>query len=207
MRVYIGQTRSRALIARLSALGFGECAIPGELPPRRTPYFLDNGAFRAWKAGTPFDGEAFLTAAKEARTLPVPPDFLVLPDIVAGGRESLAFSLAWLPAVFGWAPLYLCVQDGVTEQDMERHVGKIDGIFVGGTLEWKVATGAAWVRFAHANGLPCHVGRVGAANRVRWARRINADSIDSCLPLWSQDNLARFVAALNDQQRELFHAA
>ena len=39
MRVYVGQTRARAWIARLTDLGIGECTNRGELPPRRTPFF------------------------------------------------------------------------------------------------------------------------------------------------------------------------
>jgi hypothetical protein len=49
---------------------------------------------------------------------------------------------------------------------------------------------------------------VGTPDRVRWARRIGADSIDSALPLWSSDNLARFLRALEPEpQRELFQVA
>jgi hypothetical protein len=46
--------------------------------------------------------------------------------------------------------------------------------------------------------MPCHIGRVGTYNRTRWARRIGADSIDSALPLWSEENLQRFLAGLRD---------
>jgi len=76
------------------------------------------------------------------------------------------------------------------------------GVFVGGTLEWKLDTGAAWVQFAHKQGLPCHVGRVGTAKRVRWAIDIGADSIDSCLPLWSSENLGQFLGALDYGKRQ-----
>lgn len=72
------------------------------------------------------------------------------------------------------------------------------GIFVGGSLPWKLETGAQWVREAHARHLPCHIGRVGTAKRVRWAKASGADSIDSCLPLWSEENLIAFLRALGD---------
>ena len=67
---------------------------------------------------------------------------------------------------------------------------------MGGTLEWKLRTGAMWAREAHARGLRCHVGRVGSEDRIRWALRIEADSIDSALPLFSEENLERFLSAL-----------
>lgn len=74
-------------------------------------------------------------------------------------------------------------------------------VFVGGSLRWKVATGARWVQLAHAHGRRCHVGRVGTPRRAAWALRIGADSIDSCFPLWSRTNLAEFVAALRGQPK------
>jgi len=77
------------------------------------------------------------------------------------------------------------------------------GIFVGGTLPWKVATGVTWAELSRELDVPCHVGRVGTPNRVGWAKRIGATSIDSCLPLWSERNLQRFISALGSQQLEL----
>ena len=46
MIAYVGQTRSRALIVRLVALGVGELVVRGELPARRRPFAYDNGCFR-----------------------------------------------------------------------------------------------------------------------------------------------------------------
>lgn len=217
MDVYVGQTRSRKLIARLTELGFGECTNRGEFPPRRYPYFLDNGAFSDWKNGRDFDGAAFWFDLLCALADGCPPDFVVCPDRVATGLESLAFSRLWLErcesrllALRSWVQLaaprwYLAVQDGMTADDVRREfsIGGYAGIFVGGTLEWKIRTGAEWVRVAHELGVKCHVGRVGTAKRVRWAIRIGADSIDSALPLWSEENLAVFVNALGSTQGEL----
>lgn len=204
MFVYVGQTRSRSLIARLEALGFGECCNRGEYPPRRHPWFLDNGAYSDWTHGRDFDGAAFLADLISAQADPCAPDFVVCPDRVATGLASLAFSLDWLDTSESllraqslprprW---YLAVQDGMREASVDTFADSFAGIFVGGTLEWKIRTGAAWVRFAHDRGLPCHIGRVGTPRRVAWAKRIGADSIDSCLPLWSTAKLDAFVAEL-----------
>lgn len=62
----------------------------------------------------------------------------------------------------------------------------------------------AWTDLAHELGLLCHVGRVGGAKRVRWAREIGADSIDSSLPLWSRENLRVFLAALGEGGQRMF---
>jgi hypothetical protein len=209
MRVYVGQTRSRALIPRLTEMGFGEIVQRHEMVPRRLPYALDNGAFGDWRSGNPFDERKFREAVAHTQYLDYylgdAPDFIVCPDIVAGGLASLAFSLRFVP----WlqdrgAPLYLVLQDGMTECDVEPSLPLFQGVFVGGTLPWKISTGERWVRFAHRHGLPCHIGRVGTARRVSWAMRIGADSIDSCLPLWCERYLQDFVAAVDSRQPDLF---
>lgn len=197
MRAYVGQARGSLLIAELNSLCLGEMTVRKELPPRRTPWAFDNGAFGDWRAGRPFDEAAFRAALLRLPLAPVRPDFIVLPDIVAGGLESLAFSASWIAELeaFG-APLYLAVQDGMVPADLAGILPRIGGIFVGGSLPWKLKEAARWVSFAHSHGLPCHIGRVGTARRVIWARRIGADSIDSSLPLFSRENLAAFVRAL-----------
>jgi len=77
-------------------------------------------------------------------------------------------------------------------------------LFVGGSLEWKLATGGAWVRLAHAYGRPAHIGRVGTAKRVEWAHHAKADSIDSCLPLFSEEQFRGFVNALRSPSRQQY---
>jgi hypothetical protein len=202
--VYVGQTRGAAWIAKMSALGFGECTVRSEFPPRRRPWFFDNGAFLDWRASRPFDGEAFQSALEKVRRFDAPPDFIVVPDIVAGGLDSLAFSLTWRPHLAGIAPLYLAVQDGMTEADVLPHVELFAGLFVGGSVPWKVRTGRHWVDLAHRLGKPCHIGRAGNENKAAWAIKIGADSIDSTLPLRSEENLARFLRAFGPRHPELF---
>ncbi len=204
MKVYVGQTRSRALIAELVALRFGECTQPKEYPPRRTPWFLDNAAFSAWKAGVEFDDERFIVAMDRAHEDERAPDFVVCPDKVAAD-DSLEFSRSWADICRGGlpgVPCFLAVQDGMRIEP--ETLEGFDGVFIGGTIPWKIRTGGEWVELAHSVGLKCHIGRVGTAKRVKWAQRIGADSIDSSLPLWSKDNLRIFVAALNNKQIELF---
>lgn len=206
MKVYVGQARGSKLIARLSELGFGEMTTRTEIPPRRTPWAFDNGAFGDWKAGEPFNETAFRVALDKLPGVPQAPDFLVVPDKVAAGLESLDFSLSWVDRLRHYAPPYLAVQDGMGRHQVEEALPLFAGIFVGGTLAWKVATGKQWVEVAHQVGKRCHVGRVGTFRRVRWALRIGADSIDSCLPLWSEGNLQKFLAGLRvhmDPQPEL----
>lgn len=200
MIAYVGQTRSRALVARLDQLGLGECVVRGELPPRRTSggWFWDPGAFRDWRAGVAFDVTRFLRDLRWMNYRGLVPDFVIAPDIVAAGLASLDFSAEWRDVIPEHFPTYLAVQDGMTSADVAAHLDRYDGLFVGGTLEWKLATAGAWVQLAHAHGKRCHVGRVGTAARVRWARRIGADSIDSALPLRHAEHLDAFLAALRE---------
>ena len=46
-------------------------------------------------------------------------------------------------------------------------------------MEWKLKTAAKWVQFAHKNNLKCHIGRIGTIEKIKWAEKIKADSIDS----------------------------
>ena len=205
MKVYVGQTRSRKLIAELSRLGFGEMTQPYEYPPRRLPWALDNGAFADHRKGRPVNVQRLLTVARKA-SAGQKPDFVVAPDVIAGGRESLRLSVRWRdPIAEMGLRVALVVQDGMTREDVGPHLEKFDVLFVGGSLPWKIRTGASWATFARELGMACHVGRVGTRKRVMWSKRIGADSIDSCLPLWSRENLESFVNALGAQkQLDLF---
>jgi hypothetical protein len=209
MRVYVGQTRSAQWIRRLAALGFGECTLRGELPPRRRPWMYDCGAYSDFTHGRAFNHLRFDRdiTAMWLHDLPRP-DFIVAPDLVGGGLASLRHSLAHVTGPLapfrGYpAPIYLAVQDGMDAAHVEATAALWSGLFVGGTMGWKIATAPRWVALAHRLGMKCHIGRCGAVERVQWARRIGADSIDSCVPLWSSENLRRFVAALDSPQLEL----
>jgi len=204
MIAYIGQTRSHSLIEALTSLGYGEVVLPDSTwPPKRTPYFVDNWAFVAWRRGVEWPEAAFLKLVAKVAAHPVKPDFIVAPDRVAQGMASLVFSLKWAKRLDSLCPVYLAVQDGMTLEGVAENLHHFQGVFVGGTLGWKLKTAWKWVILAHALGMRCHIGRVGTKKRVRWAERIRADSIDSSLPLWSDENLDRFMDGMNPTQWEL----
>lgn len=192
------------MIAHCEAHGLGEMTQPQEFPPRRYPWALDNGAFALWKSGKPFDGVKFMDACERARAMDVPPDFVVCPDVVAGGLDSLALSLRWADvlAPFGFR-LALVVQDGMTHEDVAPVLDRFAVVFVGGTLAWKLETMAMWADLAHRHGCECHVGRIGSRNRIMAAKRAGVDSVDSCTPLWSEANMATFTGGLRDPAQGL----
>lgn len=112
MKAYVGQTRSPALIAELERHGIGECVVCGELPARRPQFFHDPGAYRDWRAGQPFNVCRWDRDMRWMSYRGIVPDFVVVPDIVAGGLTSLAWSAFWRDTVPVEFRAYLAVQDG-----------------------------------------------------------------------------------------------
>lgn len=206
MKIYVGQTRSRWFIAQLAALGYGECTNRGELPPRRYPWFYDNGAYVDWKAGRKWDEDEYRADLALLRANPTcVPDFLVAPDIVAGGAESLARSRVWLPELRTIGPVYLALQDGM--ELVPETLDGFNGAFVGGDDRWKADYSQDCVELARRIGVSCHLGRAGTPKKVAWAKRIRVDSLDSSFPLWSKGsrgNLGKFITAVDSSQTFLF---
>lgn len=197
MKVYCGDTRSRRLLACFRARGIGQVVIRGRLGLKRlSPWFLDNGAFEDWRAERDFDALQFRADLKQIDQTDAP-DFIVAPDRVAAGAASLALSVSWLPELRAQgSPVYLAVQDGM---DPLREVDAclFDGIFIGGTLPWKIATAPGWAELGKRLGLPVHFARCGTAGRVSFARAIGCASLDSSLPLWSRQKMRVFLDALD----------
>jgi len=125
----------------------------------------------------------------------------VVPDLISAGLASLELSASERRFVADGTPAYLVVQEEMTPELiaawLDEQPDPYHGIFVGGAaIEWKIETGPTWVRLAHARGMRCHLGRCGPPDRVRWAREVGFDSIDSSFPLWERSRMAAFVEAL-----------
>lgn len=150
-----------------------------ENPTRREGlrHAVDNGAWGAFKRGELFN-EAGFTDLLERHAKGA--DFVVVPDIVAGGLRSLEFSMAWLPRLSHVQTPLLAVQDGMMVGDVYPVLMAYPrlGIFLGGSTEWKLATMLLWGQLAAAAGRYYHVGRVNTARRIRLAEEAGADSFD-----------------------------
>tara|TARA_R110002153_G_scaffold267938_1_gene432335 strand:+ start:170 stop:718 length:549 start_codon:yes stop_codon:yes gene_type:complete len=138
------------------------------------PYALDNGAWTAHQQGTEFNSAAFEEAVSIAGA---GADWIVAPDIVEGGMESLEFSLSWLSRLEAYSVL-LAVQDGMTVSDIRPHLSGRVGIFVGGSTDWKIDSMCEWGQLAKAVDCYLHVGRVNTCRRIRLCQRAGADSFD-----------------------------
>jgi len=184
---YASRTGTRRNLQGLAAAGWRILvSAKGVLRTEGFPYALDNGAWWSFVNGQPFDETAF---ARAYELLGADADFVVLPDIVAGGVRSLEFSLRWLQRL-GRGPLFLlAVQDGMTREMIKPLIGAGLGIFVGGSTEWKIDTMKDWGDLARESGAWCHVGRVNSARRIRICHAAGVTSFDGSGP-------SRFSAVL-----------
>jgi len=180
------------MVKRLQTMGWGRMWAHRKNVNAETLWAFDNGAFVAWKNGEPFPARRFKERLELAVSVGTP-YLAVAPDLVAKGRESLAFSLSWLAGLPAW-PWFLAVQDGMTVADVEPHAHRFAGIFLGGTDAYK-ATAREWCGWAHERELRFHFGRAGTLKKLYEAQRIGADSVDSGFPLWTRKRFEAFAAA------------
>lgn len=175
---YASNTRTRRNIAALRAAGWRILVTPDNPhPPVGMQFAIDNGAWGAFKNSTPFDDSGFSRLIERYGALA---DWVVVPDIVAGGMRSLEFSLSWLPRLRGLKKLLIPVQDGMEPPEVLDVLREWTnaGLFLGGSTEWKLETMFQWGTIACATRRHYHVGRVNTARRIRLAAESGADSID-----------------------------
>lgn len=181
MKIYIGNTGTLRHFEIMKQNGWGNVHLANAFryPKKNIDWILDNGAYSNWIHKKPFNSIAFREALIKIEKCVSYPDFIICPDIVAGGYDSLQFSLKWLDEIPAGYPIYLAVQDGMQTDIIQNYITLFDGLFVGGTLDWKLKTAHQWVKLAHEHNLKAHIGKVGTFKRIVWAKNIGADSIDS----------------------------
>lgn len=181
MMSYASRTGTKRNLAALRRAGWG--LLVSRAGVWRTEGFhriaADNGAWSDFQANRTFDEDAFERFLDWLRVQPIVPDWLVLPDKVAGGLRSLSLSVRYINRCRAVAPLALiAVQDGITPADVEPLVGPSVGIFLGGSTEWKLETMPRWGAFCAARRLHYHVARVNTVRRFRMAHAAGAHSVD-----------------------------
>lgn len=177
----------------------------GALRTEGMRYALDNGAWTAFQQGRQFDEKAFGRAVDR---LGENADWIVLPDIVAGGLESLELSLRWLERLRGIpTKLLLAVQNGMELDDVREYLSPAVGIFVGGDTEWKLATVNSWGQLARRRHCHLHVGRVNSAKRIALCAAAGVNSVDGTSATRFSKSLPRLDGALRraDGQPDLFN--
>ncbi|MBE9505469.1 MAG: hypothetical protein IMY84_01520 [Chloroflexi bacterium] len=140
------------------------------------PYAVDNGAWGAHNRGIEWDGDAFEALVSRC----VDPDWVVVPDIVAGGPASLERSLRWISKLrsMGVARMVLPVQDGMSVDDVRPLLGDDVGIFIGGDTEWKLETMPQWGALGAELGVLVHAGRVNSGKRIALCAESGIHSFD-----------------------------
>lgn len=178
MIAYATNTGTRRNLQALRDNGWRILLTPDQPTPREGLRFaIDNGAWKAYRQKIPFDEKPFMDLVERVGCAA---DFVVMPDIVGGGKESLDFSVSWLPKLRNLKHLLLPIQDGMTPHDvgMVLRQNVRVGLFLGGTTEYKLAEMYAWGMVAHAWNRWFHVGRVNTARRIRLCAEAGADSFD-----------------------------
>lgn len=169
-------------LAALRTHGWGMMIGPGShggWSKNYTHLAGDNGAWTCYQTGRPWDANVYDRWLERVEKAAYRFDFLVLPDIVAGGLDSLALSVRYLNRCLGVAPLVLiAVQDGMEPADLAPFVGPNVGIFLGGSTAWKLARMADWGQFCRIRDIHYHVGRVNTCKRMFAAIAAGADSVD-----------------------------
>lgn len=175
---YASNTGTRRNLNALREHGWRILLTPDNPTPREgLEHAVDNGAWKAFQQNQPFDEAAFSSLMDRHGSCA---DFVVIPDIVAGGMRSLDFSLTWAPKMSHLRKILLPVQDGMdvfTVSAVLRENPTM-GIFLGGSTEWKLKTMLSWGVLAAVIGRHYHVGRVNTMRRIRLAHEAGADSFD-----------------------------
>ena len=184
MQIYTGTCAGKKF-EKLKGFGLGVMISPSPSFEVRkhfkdVPCVLDNGAYRCFEQGYPFRESAFLGILDECYEMGIKLDFIVCPDIIAGGRASLDFSLEWAGRLKTAPRLALVVQDGMVADMVDSHVRSLfTHLFVGGTPDWKWQTLPGWASFCASFGLKCHVGKCGTLSRLDLCKSLGVSSVDS----------------------------
>lgn len=206
MKILSGEANGAAGVkARELGLGVMISTVATNLAGPRHKLFkwaaMDNGAFGAWQGGNEFDGDLFRKNLDNAQRQELELLFVVCPDIVGGGLESLELSEEWRDQITG-QPIALAVQDGMIAEDVAPIIENYDYLFIGGTVPWKWLHAKYWIDYGHSVGVPVHIGQCGGLDALIMASRLGADSVDSSS--WSRRGTWWIIEAYQrDAQLEL----
>jgi hypothetical protein len=147
-------------------------------PYPHLPYALDNGKFICFDHRIEWVESLFVAHCERILTYNQKPLFLVVPDSVGDGGETLKLWGEWESRLSRYrVPLALAVQDGMTVHDvcqLENFDLENDFIFVGGSTQWKLQTLNEWTK----NFNKVHCGRVNTWRRLWQCKKAGCISVD-----------------------------
>jgi len=198
MKIYLGGPtgKRRDKIVAEHGKKFGACLTRDNFnykTANKMDWFLDNGAFHDHLHSKAFDSQKFFDRMVDVemnirKGILTPPDFVVVPDIVMGGRKSLEKSLKWIEYLgesFPWNRYYLAVQDDMPFNLVALALKSqlFEGIFVGGSKPFKYKHGEELVGMAKHYGVDIHCGGIGSRKAILWAKLTGFTSVDSALAM------------------------
>lgn len=206
---YASNTGTRRNLQAMRDAGWRILLTPDNpRPPAHLRFAIDNGEWGMRDLPLPHDFQPFADLIERYGCAA---DFVILPDIVGGGMDSLDLSVSWIPRLRKLQQLLLPLQDGMQPEAVgnvlreHRNVG----LFLGGTTEYKLREIYGWGMVANSWRRWYHVGRVNSARRIRLCAEAGATSFDgtsvtryACtLPLL--DNARKQPSLLAPDGREL----
>ena len=195
---YAVRTGTRSTLQLLRDNGWNLLVVAGQkLQTHGFQYALDNGAWSSFQNGLPFNVHEF---EKAVTKLGDNAEFIVVPDIVEGGLESLRFSESWLPTLDGIGKRRLiAVQDGMTTADVEPILSTEIGIFIGGSTEFKENTMPEWGRVCRDKNAYLHVGRVNSRRRIKLCATCGVHSFDGSSVFKFSSTIHRLTAEVRQR--------
>ena len=174
--LYLSGCKNAAIGPDLAAgtIGFLKTPAVGNTLDGVSVWAVDNGCFTGKYPGD----EAFMAwlatmAHRQADCL-----FVAVPDVIGDGPATLAQfpTMAARIRAAGW-PVALVGQDGMEHLDVPW--SEVDWLFVGGSTEWKLGTGAAdLIAQAQRHGKRVHVGRINSGARFALFAGLGCDTAD-----------------------------
>lgn len=160
------------------------------------PYALDNGAWGCHKREEPFNEDRFEWALDR---IGAGADWVVMPDCVGNSEETFRMADRWWRKMLEYPMPLFAVQDGMAVAQVEPFLKRGFGLFVGGSMEWKLATVWKWAQLAQKHDRWCHVGRINTVRRIRLCQAYGVNSTDGTQITQYPGTMPRFDRAFRQQ--------
>lgn len=169
-------------------------------------YAIDNGAYGYYLRNQDFDDKAFY---KLLDTWATGCDWVAIPDSVGNWEETKAMLDVWVPRLLEYkVPLLVVVQDGCevdNYKDVHMLLNRMDiqGIFVGGTTDWKLSNIQRLSEVCKKYNKHIHVGRVNSVKRLKYCFYADVDSVDGSGMSRFKETTRRICQAIVNIDRQL----
>lgn len=181
LKGYATSTTTLKNVDGLKNIGWGLLITP-DRPETHSfkDYAIDNGAWSAYSKGVSWNKIYEKRFRLICDVYGEKSNFIVCPDIVAGGYKSLDLSLKYLDylTIYGTKVL-IPVQDGIEPcSELYSVLSSKIGLFVGGTTNWKLNNLRTWSWVSEKTNSYLHVARVNSCKRMALCAALKINSFD-----------------------------